>query len=126
MRRFVILAHDWPQPHFDFMLEEEQSLRTWRLEEAPGPGARLRGVEIAPHRLVYLDYEGSISGGRGTVTRWDFGRYISIPNVNASLTFLLAGRKIEGNLQLFCESGHFLFDFSQMRFEEMNGLTGDS
>ncbi|HKI33113.1 MAG TPA: hypothetical protein VKA46_14775, partial [Gemmataceae bacterium] len=25
------------------------------------------------HRRTYLDYEGPVSGGRGTVTRWDAG-----------------------------------------------------
>ena len=33
-------------------------------------------AEVLPdHRLAYLDYEGPISGDRGSVTRWDRGTY---------------------------------------------------
>jgi hypothetical protein len=32
---------------------------------------------IADHRLAYLEYEGPISGGRGTVRRLDGGSYFA-------------------------------------------------
>ena len=38
MPRFVILAHDWPTPHFDLLLEAGAVLKAWRLLAEPvGP-----------------------------------------------------------------------------------------
>jgi hypothetical protein len=74
MPRFVILAHDWPAPHFDLLLEVGDVLKAWRLAGEPG----VKPVAAEPnfdHRPFYLDYEGPVSGGRGSVTRWDSGSY---------------------------------------------------
>ena len=75
MPRFVILSHDHPFPHWDLMLEAGESLRTWRLRSQPEAEGEIDAEELGAHRLAYLDYEGPISGGRGTVTRWDHGTY---------------------------------------------------
>lgn len=76
MPRFVILEHDHPHLHWDFMLEEEGKLSTWRLPEPPGSvTSALRGERIGDHRLHYLEYEGPVSGERGKVIRWDRGEY---------------------------------------------------
>ena len=75
MSRFVILEHDQPVLHWDLMLEAGNVLRTWRLAEAPEAGKRVAAEASFDHRLLYLDYEGPISGGRGAVTRWDSGTY---------------------------------------------------
>lgn len=75
MPRFVVLEHDWPSPHWDLLLEAGPVLKAWRLLAEPGPG---RGVPAEPnfdHRPVYLDYEGPLSGDRGSVRRWDRGEY---------------------------------------------------
>jgi len=98
--RFVILAHDWPAPHYDFMLEEADSLRTFRLSGEPCFDAVIAAEEIAAHRRAYLDYEGPISGGRGNVTRWDFGRYSILSQSGDGLTIRLSGRKIEGTARI--------------------------
>jgi hypothetical protein len=74
--RFVILEHDHPQLHWDLMLEVGESLKTWRLAAPPGPGAgKIAATAIGDHRRAYLDYEGPVSGGRGTVRRWDLGSF---------------------------------------------------
>lgn len=69
--RYVVLRHaDIDEPHFDLMFETlpRSMLATWRSPqwpiEAPVTVTRLRD-----HRRLYLDYEGDLSGNRGTVQR---------------------------------------------------------
>src|SRR5206468_188087 len=74
-RRFALLRHDVKpgEVHWDLCIEgaPEGKLHTWRLA-APLPE---RAGEVVPaersfdHRAVYLEYEGEISGGRGSVAR---------------------------------------------------------
>lgn len=104
-RQFVLLRHDLPQHlHWDFMIEAGQALATWRLEADPGqlatPGAVLSAERLADHRLAYMDYEGPISGGRGSVTRIDRG-YCEILDLTDRLwTVRLAGSILTGTFQL--------------------------
>jgi len=78
MPRFVILEHDHPERHFDLMLEAGATLRTWRLPALPIDGATITAEESFPHRLVYLDYEGPVSGNRGSVIRRQSGEFREI------------------------------------------------
>jgi hypothetical protein len=71
--RFAVLTHDWPTPHFDLVLEGVGLCPTWRL--AAEPQGEVPAERIADHRKEYLEYEGPVSGGRGTVTRWDGGTF---------------------------------------------------
>lgn len=75
MPRYVILTHDHPFLHWDFMLEGDGVLRTWRLLEEPVAGRTVRAEALPDHRDAYLDYEGPVSGGRGSVVQWDHGTY---------------------------------------------------
>lgn len=75
MPRFVILRHDHPQLHWDFMLEDDGALRTWRLLSEPIANIPIRAEPSFLHRLAYLDYEGPVSGDRGSVTRQIEGTY---------------------------------------------------
>lgn len=75
MPRYVILRHDWPAPHFDLLLEAGGVLKAWRLSAEPVPGVWVPAEPNADHRPLYLDYEGPVSGGRGTVTRYAAGVY---------------------------------------------------
>lgn len=75
MPRFAILAHDWPTLHWDLLLEAGPVLKAWRLLAEPLPGASVAAQPNYDHRLLYLDYEGPLSGDRGRVTRWDAGTY---------------------------------------------------
>jgi hypothetical protein len=75
MPRFVVLEHDYPEVHWDLMLECGPVLRTWRLSAPPVPPQTLRAEKSFDHRAMYLEYEGPVSGGRGRVTRWDAGSY---------------------------------------------------
>lgn len=75
MERYVILEHDYPERHWDLMLECGAALRTWRLLVRPDPGRTVPAQASFDHRLAYLDYEGPVSGGRGCVQRWDQGSF---------------------------------------------------
>lgn len=84
MARTVLLRHDLPDGthHFDWLIEpepagagaadpDERALLAWRLPRRPEEaiGGEMLVERLAPHRRVYLEYEGPISGGRGVVSR---------------------------------------------------------
>jgi hypothetical protein len=48
------------------------------------------------HRPAYLDYEGPVSGGRGTVTRWDAGSFTWEADDPDRVTVRLAGGRWSG------------------------------
>ena len=75
MPRFVILEHDYPSRHWDLLLEAGPVLRAWRLAAPPQPDQTVAAETSFDHRLLYLDYEGPVSGGRGQVRRWDAGTF---------------------------------------------------
>jgi DNA polymerase Ligase (LigD) len=75
MPRFAILEHDYPALHWDFLLEEGDVLLTWRLSAPPDSGAVMDALQMPDHRRLYLDYEGAVSGDRGSVTGWDGGTF---------------------------------------------------
>lgn len=104
MCRFVILAHDWPTPHFDLLLEAGTVLRAWRLLGEPGT-VPVSAEPNADHRTLYLDYEGPVSGGRGTVARWDAGTFEWVEDGAARVVVELRGAKLVGRFAL--EAGRF-------------------
>ncbi len=104
MPRFVILEHDHPKLHWDFMLESGDHLRAWRLLAAPQTGIAIPAEPSFDHRLFYLDYEGAISGDRGTVTRWDSGTYTWLISDPPPFKLMLSGRRISG-AALLTEAG---------------------
>src|SRR3990172_1802839 len=93
MPRFVLLLHecpgDHPRPtHCDLMLEAAESLRTWSIASLPRDWTTLKAStlpfaesntvsaeQIGDHRIAYLDCEGPVSGGRGSVRRLDVGTF---------------------------------------------------
>jgi hypothetical protein len=112
MPRFVILEHDHPQLHWDFMLETGSVLRTWRLAEVPIDGRPIPATAIGDHRPFYLDYEGPVSGNRGRVLRWDAGTYEELVSAENDLQVRLQGTKLNGIARLAVSEGSdwlFLF-----------------
>ena len=55
----------WNGVHWDFMLEAGDVLRTWAIDAPIVAGRDLPARALADHRLIYLEYEGEISGNRG-------------------------------------------------------------
>ncbi len=81
--RFVVLFHSGIEDaehrtandHWDLMFECGEVLLSWAVEEMPSRGKLLNAIRLTDHRLAYLEYEGPISGNRGSVSRVLSGVY---------------------------------------------------
>lgn len=101
MPRFVVLEHDSPRGlHWDFMLEHGEVLVTWALPSPPGSAAEVTAESLPDHRPLYLDYEGPVSGGRGTVVRWDKGTYEIRHHTESEWAVYLIGNRLRGEVHL--------------------------
>ncbi|HEY7329718.1 MAG TPA: DNA polymerase ligase N-terminal domain-containing protein [Gemmataceae bacterium] len=100
MPRFVILEHDHPMLHWDLMLEVGSILRTWRLQTPPCSSESIAAMAVFDHRLLYLDYEGPVSGDRGRVVRWDHGTFTGQVQRQGPIVLHLQGQRLCGALQL--------------------------
>ncbi len=96
MPRFVVLTHDHPKLHWDFMLEHEGVLRTWRLAQPPDTQGAIGAEALPDHRLAYLGYEGPVSGDRGTVERWDSGHFEVMEWSTSRLVARMSGTRLKG------------------------------
>jgi DNA polymerase Ligase (LigD) len=105
MARFVVLRHEMPAGpragvHWDLMLEQAGVLRTWALAEEPAAQQEIAAQSLGDHRLDYLEYEGPVSGDRGSVSRWDEGEYESQAGSTNELVMRLRGGKLNGTARL--------------------------
>jgi DNA polymerase ligase (LigD)-like protein len=100
--RFVLLEHHWNGIHWDFMLEtvDGSALRTWAVDAPIVPGRDLPARALGDHRLAYLDFEGEVSGGRGTVRRVDSGTYEAEVWEPDRVRVRLQGAQLVGALEL--------------------------
>ena len=116
MPQFVILRHETSTGvHFDFMLEFGGALKTWSLPQTPDSGVEMACEALGDHRLAYLDYEGPVSGDRGSVTRWDRGAYAIERQSDAEWVVELAGEKLVGKAtlsRLASDSKRWQFSFA--------------
>jgi DNA polymerase ligase (LigD)-like protein len=106
MARFVILRHEGtetykPGVHWDLMLEYDGVLWTWALEREPSRGADITAERLSDHRLSYLDYEGLVSGDRGSVARWDAGDFELLGRSANEIAVRLSGSRIRGTVRLW-------------------------
>lgn len=105
MPRYVVLEHFLPAGHerprhWDLMLEIEGTLATWALDEPPKFGIEISAEQLADHRLAYLEFEGQISGDRGTVAQVDAGEYNAVSMDPGRWEIRLEGREFGGRLTL--------------------------
>jgi hypothetical protein len=105
MPRFVILLHECPPryhrpTHYDLMLEDGQSLRTWALDEQLAAGVAVAAERLSDHRLDYLDFQGPLSDDRGSVSQWDSGTFDWQQDTQESIEVRLRGTRLQGNLRL--------------------------
>jgi hypothetical protein len=115
--RFVLLRHECPAQfakpsHWDFMLETDGRLMTWELRRLPtswlvafqleyaDASPLAPATRLADHRLEYLDYEGPISGDRGSVCCVDRGTYQVRQESAAQLMVELEGSVLSGSVSL--------------------------
>jgi hypothetical protein len=98
MYQFVVLAHDFPEPHLDFFLETSANglLRSFRLSAWPTGGKPVDLLGTPDHRRLYLQYEGPVSGGRGSVRRLDAGYYELTQEEAHRLVIRLFGQALSG------------------------------
>ncbi len=123
MPRFAVLEHDSPRGlHWDFMLEEGGVLLTWALPKPPDATETLAAEALPDHRLAYLDYEGPVSGQRGSVTNWDRGEFQWDRQTDDQIAVLLEGRRLAGRVTLArCEE-----EAAGWRFQFIAGNAGDA
>ena len=101
-RPFVVLHHveTGGGEHWDLMLDDGDALATWQLFAWP-PGAKAgRACEIFRHRRRYLEYEGALSRGRGTVRRVESGEYQVLDRSVDRWVVLLHGATVSGEYVL--------------------------
>ncbi len=113
MARAVLLRHDLPDGgyHYDWMIQRSDApggpLLTFRTQtRIDQPGfTRFEAERLEDHRAAYLDYEGAVSGGRGTVSRIATGE-VSLAEPSAT-SILIAGRmgRVEGTFEGRAVSG---------------------
>jgi hypothetical protein len=122
MPRFVLLLHDCPNQkprptHCDLMFETGDSLATWALATLPSDWQASFGdpqlkfdsnnavdaERLPDHRQAYLDYEGPVSSGRGSVRRLDQGTYAT---GSEPYEFVVAGGILRGTILLQPPSEH--------------------
>ncbi len=103
VKRFVILHHTGcDRPHWDFLLEQDESLATWQLYHDPLAEAKEEWElsRIADHRKFYLDHEGPVPGNRGEVRRVCGGTY-DLPQRNSQCWRVqLASSALAGEFEL--------------------------
>ena len=98
------------------MLEAGDTLQTWALHELPQDWPDIEGLKIAAsnsvaaeqlpdHRSAYLDYEGPVSGDRGTVKRLDAGTYEIRQRAADRFVIDVAGQVIRGEIELLAKHG---------------------
>ena len=106
MPRFALLIHDSPGGrHYDFFLENGDRLKTWSLPRLPEAEVEIPCTALVDHRPIYLDYEGPISGNRGTVARWDQGTYAVELWSDDEILVALTGEKFTGRVELRRQAG---------------------
>lgn len=97
-RPFVLLWHAGGpiEDHVDWLCATDPAgdhpLQTWRLVDrldALAEGDETEATPLPPHRSRYLDYEGPVSDGRGTVRRLAAGMLMDAPVPIADGTLLL-------------------------------------
>jgi hypothetical protein len=96
--RFVVLFHQLPPgnlrgDHWDLMLEQDGKLLTWSLTEPLEPGKSIAAERLADHRIDYLQYEGSISDDRGSVSRIREGTYSWNPGSEQQIAILTIDKR---------------------------------
>ena len=92
-KRFVVLFHKFPPEHqranhWDLMLEADGTLLTWALDEMLQPGKSIEATRLNDHRADYLEYEGPVSGSRGSVSRVLSGNFLWMPDLKDRIAVL--------------------------------------
>ncbi len=111
--QFVLLEHvRGTGRHWDLMFEAGPALATWQLMQNPivkahSPDAEpISAQRLADHRRAYLDYQGQISGSRGSVTRLDRGQFLLLAQQPDQISVELSGKQLYGKCKLIKSIGN--------------------
>jgi len=101
---FVLLEHDAPDGvHWDFIIEVPgcEHLPTWRLLNNPlaAPGEN-PAERIADHPPHFLEYEGALRAGLGSVRRLDRGEAEITEFAAGVLRAKLFGESLRGGVEI--------------------------
>lgn len=110
---FVILHHRLDSgEHWDLMLERGEVLLTWQLLREPvnRESLPIPASHIGDHRKAYLDYEGPLTGNRGTVRRVDSGSLDIIEDTAQGLRIVLTGKRLCGSFTLRSQAEGWSFE----------------
>ena len=89
------------ETHWDLMLEDRDGLATWSLVTDPLAGEYpIQCIQLPLHRKAYLDYEGPVSGNRGSVRRLDRGRFQWFERSAECVVVALEGKQLSGRFEL--------------------------
>jgi bifunctional non-homologous end joining protein LigD len=103
---FVVHEHWASHHHFDFRLAIEGVLKSWAVPKGPPQkaGEKRLAVQVEDHPLAYASFTGVIPEGQygaGKVEIWDKGELEIKEKTTNSLNFLLRGKKLKGEFNLF-------------------------
>lgn len=110
--QYVILHHQLnDSEHWDFMLEQGDVLLTWKLLKDPTDvnNFPIPAQRIQDHRKAYLEYEGPVSGDRGSVSRIDKGTCEILQRTSSQYVFQLDGVHLKGQFSLARENEEWVF-----------------
>jgi hypothetical protein len=100
--RFTLSRHTGApdgKDHYDLFLERDGTLKSWRLRDAdfsePAPAS-----EAPDHELKYLEYEGKLTGGKGSVAIVESGTWIEDSWSSRGIQVALAGKKFKRRIWL--------------------------
>jgi hypothetical protein len=102
--RFVIQHHLEKNEHYDLMVELEKSDKLLTIKISPQDldlllkSNKITAERLPGHRKEYLNYEGQVSGGRGTVKIFDSGKCKTVLYSEDRFEFELSGKKIAGKI----------------------------
>jgi len=102
-KRFVIQKHvRQTDVHWDFMIEQGESLQTWRIDTAPDKltDDAVHAQKIPDHPLRFLTYEGPVNEGKATVQIADSGTYRILENNEGNITLDMNGKTLKGKFSL--------------------------
>ncbi len=106
--RFVVQEHTTSDAvHWDLMIEQGDTLTTFRLAEGPEQALHhpVQAVRILDHPLRFLTYEGPVQKGTGRVRIVDRGTYALHHETAEALTLDLHGGLLRGTFVLAQKEG---------------------